>query len=299
MRQLPTLKQLRYLSVLAQEEHFGRAAEKCFVTQSTLSAGIAELELILGSPLAERTKRSVMLTPLGVEIARRAQKLLRQAEDLIELAAAQRNPLSGDLRLGVIPTIGPFLLPRILPELNSAYPDLKLFLKEDQTDRILEQLRTGKLDAVLLALPYEMEGMKTRVLANDMFSFACPPSHKLARKKSITNDDIADTQLLLLEEGHCLRDHALAACHLESRRKQAGFEATSLQTLIQMVASGLGQTLLPQLALDARLAAGLDVAIIPLADKNASRQIGLAWRATSPRHDDMQLLGDVIEDVLV
>jgi LysR family hydrogen peroxide-inducible transcriptional activator len=298
MRQLPTLKQLRYLCVLAQEEHFGRAAEKCFVTQSTLSAGIAELELVLGSPLAERTKRSVMLTPLGLEIARRAQKLLRETEDLIELAAAQRNPLSGDFRLGVIPTIGPYLLPRILPELHNAYPDLKLFLKEDQTERLLAQLRSGKLDAVLLALPYEMDGMNTRVLARDSFSFACPINHKLAGKKSVSNDEIADTPLLLLEEGHCLRDHALAACHLESRGKQASFEATSLQTLVQMVASGLGQTLLPQLALDAKLTAGLDMAVIPLTDKNATRQIGLAWRATSPRHEDMQLLGDVIEDVL-
>ena len=298
MRPLPTLKQLRYLSVLAREKHFGRAAKECFVTQSTLSAGIAELELILGSPLAERTKRSVMLTPLGREIARRADKLLREAEDLIELAAARRHPLSGDFRLGVIPTIGPFLLPRILPELQGAYPDLKLYLKEDQTERLLGQLRAGTLDAVLLALPYEMEGMKTRILARDMFSFACPTSHRLAGKTSITNDEIADSNLLLLEEGHCLRDHALAACHLESGRKPAGFEATSLQTLVQMVASGLGQTLLPQLALDARLTAGLDVAIIPLADRNAARQIGLAWRATSPRHDDMQLLGDVIEDVM-
>ncbi len=298
MKTLPTLKQLRYLSALAQEKHFGRAAERCFVTQSTLSAGIMELELVLGSPLAERTKRSVMLTPLGLEIVRRAEKLLLEAEELIELAAAEREPLSGDFRLGVIPTIGPYILPRLMPELKNAYPDLKLYLREDLTERLLEQLRLGKLDAVLLALPYEMEGMTSRVLAEDVFSFACPPNHRLAGKQSLSHEDIADTPLLLLEEGHCLRDHALAACHLEQRRQSSGFEATSLQTLVQMVASGLGQTLLPQLALDARLVAGLNIAVIPLQDSHAARQIGLCWRSTSPRIDDMQRLGDVIEDLL-
>ncbi|PLX35507.1 MAG: LysR family transcriptional regulator, partial [Hyphomicrobiales bacterium] len=264
MKALPTLKQLRYLVALADHGHFGRAAEACFVTQSTLSSGIQELEALLGAPLAERTRRTVMLTPLGERMVKHAHDLLRMAEDMVDLAHKQQGIQSGEIRLGVIPTIGPYALPAALPRIKAAYPDMKLYLLEDQTARLLNQLRKGGLDAVLLALPYPMEGVDTQVIAEDKFQLACPPDHRLAGRSSIADDDLASEPLMLLADGHCLREHALAACHLEGRAKMEGFEATSLQTLVQMVASGLGLTLLPQLAIDAGLTAGLDIALVPL-----------------------------------
>ena len=298
MKTLPTLKQLRYLVALSEEKHFGRAAEACFVTQSTLSAGIQELESLLGISIAERTKRSVMLTPIGEKLARRARGLLRETEDLVDMAAAVSGPLSGVLHLGVIPTIGPFLLPRVLPMLWRDYPDLKLYLREDQTARLLEKLAQGRLDLVLMALPYAAEGVTLLNLAEDRFSLACPAGHKLATKQRVSSADLADEPLMLLEEGHCLRDHALSACHLEGRKQVAGFEATSLQTLVQMVASGLGLTLLPQIALDEGLASGLDIAIVPLDDDAVARQIGLVWRKTSVRGEEFTRLGSCFQQVL-
>jgi len=295
MKILPTMKQLQYLTALAEHMHFGLAAEACFVTQSTLSSGIRDLEEVLNAPVAERTNRSVMLTPLGEKLAERARQLISDAEAMVELANERAAPLSGLLRLGVIPTIGPYLLPRVVPALHRAYPELELYLREDYSDRLLDWLGTGKLDALLMALPFPMDGVATDVLFDDGFVLACPPGHRLAKRRSVGMDDFADEPLLLLEEGHCLRQHSLAACSLEGRAKSKGFEATSMPTLIQMVVGGTGITLLPEMAADSGIAKGLDIALVPLKKGMGTRQIGLIWRKTSSRGEEFKLLGDFIK----
>jgi LysR family hydrogen peroxide-inducible transcriptional activator len=281
---LPTLRQLRYLVALAEHRHFGRAAEACLATQSTLSAGLQEVETLLGAALVERTKRKVALTPLGEEVVARARVVLRGAEEIAELtAAAGCEPLSGPLRLGIIPTIGPYLLPRVLPALRQDHPNLRLYLREDLSARVLERLTSGDLDLVLLALPYaDAEGLELLALGTDPFVVACPPNHPLAAKTQVASADLHDVELLLLEEGHCLRDHALAACHLPRPARGEGVLATSLTTLVQMVACGLGVTLIPQMAVESGILAGTNLVTRPLAD-GGSRGIGLAWRPSSPR----------------
>lgn len=293
MLNIPTLRQWRYLVTLAENRHFGRAAEACFVTQSTLSAGIQELETQLGAPLVDRTKRKVVLTPLGEELAGRARELLANAEDMVLLARAASAPLSGPLRLGVIPTISPFLLPRVLPSLRKRFPDLRLFLREDLTARLVDQLQAGKLDLLLLALPYEGAGLDTMTLFDDNFLVASRSDHALAKRSGVKLDDLAEAPLLLLEDGHCLRDHALAACRLPPSPRRDGFAATSLHTLVQMVDSGLGVTLLPQLALDAGILRGTDVVARPLAE-DAARHIGLAWRRGTQRAKEFTLFGEAL-----
>jgi LysR family transcriptional regulator, hydrogen peroxide-inducible genes activator len=298
MKALPSLKQLEYLAALAETQHFARASDLCNVTPSTLSAGIKDLEDVLGIALAERTKRKVLMTPLGEEIAARAVLLLRDAEDIMELATSQREPMTGPMKLGVIPTIGPFLLPSILPDLADTYPDLRLYLIEDKTDPLLAKLRAGGIDLALIALPFETEGLTTRVLFEDGFRFACHASHPLASRDQITDDDLVDQSLLLLEEGHCLRGHALDACHARSSPARASrvrveFEATSLHTLVQMTAQAMGVTLLPQIAIDANITGMSDIRLIPLASAEA-RKIGLVWRATSSRAHEFSLMADRI-----
>lgn len=293
MLNTPTLRQWRYLVTLAESRHFGRAAEACFVTQSTLSAGIQELESQLGAPLVDRTKRKVVLTPLGEDLAGRARELLANAEDMVLVARAASAPLSGPLRLGVIPTISPFLLPRVLPALRKRFPDLRLFLREDLTARLVDQLQAGKLDLLLLALPYEGAGLDTMRLFDDAFLVASRSDHPLAKRAGVRLDDLAEAPLLLLEDGHCLRDHALAACRLPPSPRRDGFAATSLHTLVQMVDSGLGVTLLPQLALDAGILRGTDVVARPLSE-NAARHIGLAWRRGTQRAKEFTLFGEAL-----
>ncbi|MBF0394439.1 MAG: hydrogen peroxide-inducible genes activator [Alphaproteobacteria bacterium] len=292
MKPLPTLRQLRYLVALADHRHFGKAAESCFATQSTLSAGLQELETLLGAILVERTKRRVMPTPLGEEVVARARALLRGAEDLVEAVEMARQPLTGALRLGIIPTIAPYLLPGVLPGLRAAHPRLRLMLREDLTMRLLDGLGGGALDAVLIALPWPAEGLETLELAEDPFLFACAPDHPLAAKDSVTSADLAATELLLLEDGHCLREHALSACRLPSAAGRA--MGTSLNTLVQMVANGLGVTLLPKLAVDGGVLRGTDLVTRPLAEP-ASRRIGLAWRRSSPRAAEFALLGEALK----
>ncbi len=301
MLNIPTLRQWRYLVSLAENRHFGRAAEACFVTQSTLSAGIQELETQLGAALVDRTKRKVVLTPLGEELAGRARELLREAEDMVLLARAASAPLTGPLRLGVIPTISPFLLPRVLPGLRRRFPELKLFLREDLTLRLIDLLQAGKLDLLLIALPFEGGSVDTLPLFEDQFLFACRSDHPLARRNQVKLDDLAEANLLLLEDGHCLRDHALAACRLPPSPRRDGFAATSLHTLVQMVDSGLGVTLLPQLALDAGILRGTEVTTRPLAtpksgkgDSETARQIGLAWRRGTQRAKEFTLFGEAL-----
>jgi LysR family transcriptional regulator, hydrogen peroxide-inducible genes activator len=287
----PTLRQLRYLVAVIDRCHFGQAASACSVSQSTLSAGIRELEDLLGAPLLERTKRTVVPTPLGRELAERARGLISGAEELVDLARAAREPMAGPLHLGVIPTIGPFLLPRALPHLREAYPKLQLYLREDQTARLLERLEAGELDVVVLALPYALGDLEVMELGEDHFSVVYPAGHELPPAGAATPADIAGENLLLLEDGHCLRDQALAACELEGARRNAAFNGTSLHTLAQMVANDLGVTLMPQMALDAGIVRGLDVAVRPLSGKTPHRRIGLVWRRSSARKETFRQLG--------
>jgi len=284
MKPIPTLRQLRYLVAVVDRCHFGQAAAACSVSQSTLSASIQELEELLGASLLERTRRAVVPTALGRAVAERARGLLEGAENLMDLAQASRDPLSGPLHLGVIPTIGPFLLPRTLPKLRENFPKLQLYLREDQTARLLERLDAGELDAVLLALPYALGDLEVMDLGEDRFSIVYPAGHVPAAS-------LADENLLLLEDGHCLRDQALAACELEGARRNAGFNGTSLHTLAQMVANGLGVTLMPQMALDAGILRGLDVTVRPLEGAVPHRRIGLVWRRSSARSETFRTLG--------
>lgn len=262
--------------------------------QSTLSAGIRDLETVLGIPMAERTKRVVLMTPMGLEIAARARQLLRDAGDIMDLAALHQEPMSGDMKLGVIPTIGPFLLPNVLPKLGKTYPGLRLYLREEQTALLLTRLRDGEIDLALIALPFDIEGMTVRKLFDDPFQFACHAENPLAGYKSISDDDLLDQPLLLLEEGHCLRDHALKACQLNGSFVREQFEATSLLTLVQMVEAGLGVTLLPQLAIDAGIISKTTVDVIPLSETTL-RQIVLVWRASSPRVGEFELLAKIFQ----
>jgi LysR family hydrogen peroxide-inducible transcriptional activator len=291
MKRLASLKQLEYLCALAETRHFAKASAQCNVTPSTLSAGLRDLESVLGVSVAERTKRSVLMTPLGLDIAARARLLLRDAEDIMALAAAQREPMTAAITLGVIPTVGPFLLPKVLPALNAAYPALSLFLREEQTATLLARLRNGEIDLAMIALPFDTGDLAVTELFDDVFQFACHRDHPLAARKSISDRQIAGLPLLLLEEGHCLRGHALEACRLQSAPIRTQFEATSLHTLVQMVAAGLGVTLLPQMAVDTKITAGSDVRLIPLAGA-PSRRIGLVWRRASPRVAEFELMAE-------
>jgi LysR family hydrogen peroxide-inducible transcriptional activator len=293
---LPTLKQLRYLTALDEHKHFGRAAAACFVSQSTLSAGLQELETLLGASLVERSNRSVVFTGLGREIATRARVVLREAQELAELAAAAKEPLSGTLRLGVIPTIAPFLLPKVLPKLRKAYPKLKLYLTEDLTQRLVDDLHTGALDSVLLALPVEVGEAEEMLLFDDPFELVCRKDDPLAAKSKLSTADIQQAPLLLLTDGHCLRDHALDACHLGRRPSGTDVTATSLHTLIEMAAGGLGVTLIPDMALQAKLLKGSELVARPFAGGRPGRRIGLIWRKTSAREKEFRLLGQTIKE---
>jgi LysR family transcriptional regulator, hydrogen peroxide-inducible genes activator len=289
---LPTLRQLRHLAALAEHRHFGRAAQACSVTQSTLSASVAELEALLAVPLVDRTTRKLILTPMGETVVERARAILDATETLVREAAEAKEPLSGALRLGVIPTIGPFLLPRILPRLRRAFPKLKLYLTEDLTDRLLDGLQAGRLDTVLLALPYDSGGIDTALLWDDPFSLVYRPPAEGDPSPTLA-DRLDPSTLLLLRDGHCLKNHALAACRTDVPRPLDAFEATSLHTLVQMVDNGLGTTLLPQLAIDAGILKGTSLMATPLAAA-PPRQIALAWRRGSGRGREFRLLAEKI-----
>lgn len=294
MTQLPTLRQLRFLQALADEGSFSRAAEVAHVTQPTLSAGIKELEAILGATLVERGARGASLTPAGEAAVARARIVLTEAEDLVHAARAAGEPLSGPFRLGVIPTIAPFLLPKALPAIRRAHPQLELFLREDLTHRLVEALKDRRLDAALIALPYDAQNIETVSLMEDEFLFAAHPDHKLAGADPLTPDKVSADALLLLEDGHCLRDHALSMCAASRPGEDAArsdFAATSLHTLVQMVKSGLGATLLPKLAVDAGLADHLDLVIRRFDPPVSGRSIGMAWRKGSARADEARALG--------
>lgn len=291
---LPTLKQLQYLIALKEHGHFGRAAESCFVTQSTLSAGIRELETLIGVTLVERTRRVVRFTPLGEAIAGKARKVLREAEELGDMARAAGRPLSGEMRMSVIPTIAPFLLPRILPRLRSDYPDLRLFLREEPSGPACESLHNGRADCVLLALPYACGEVTAEPLFDDRLFLAFPEGEHPAAAAAIAASEIDETRLLLLEDGHCLKEHALAACNRPELRAEATMIGTSLHTIVQMVDNGLGVTMLPEMALTAGILDHTHIVARPLAGDHPVRTIALAWRRASPRERDFRLLAQVL-----
>jgi LysR family hydrogen peroxide-inducible transcriptional activator len=291
---LPSPQQLRYLLALAETRHFGRAALSCAVTQSTLSAGLLVLERQLDAAILDRTAgRHVVFTPLGLELVERARTAVAALEAVTEAAAAAREPLSGPLRMGVIPTLGPFLLPRLMPALRAAFPRLRLYLREDTTANLVSRLESNRLDLLLLALPCDCGGAEALPVAQDEFLVALPPNHRLAGEHQIPVAALASERLLLLEDGHCLRDQMLAVCGLlgGNRDDQDGFAATTLHTLVQMVAGGLGVTLLPRLAVDAGIVAGTALVLRPLAAAGAWRTLGLAWRPNAPRAADYRALG--------
>jgi len=291
---LPTLRQLEYLIAVIDLRHFGHAAERCHVTQSTLSTGLRELETLLQAELVERTRRKVQPTPLGLEIAEKARAVLDGARDISETATAASQPLSGRMRLGVIPTIGPFVLPRVLTGLRDAYPDLKLYLKEGQSADVLDQLNRGDLEAAIIALPYDIGNLESMVLGDDAFWVALPRKHALAKQKALSPTDLPVDELLMLEDGHCLRDHALAACELSTLKKIGGesgnFESSSLYTLAEMVANGLGITFLPEIALSSGMINTDNLAVRPLTTGGAPRQIALVWRKSFRRDLDIAAL---------
>jgi len=289
---LPTIKQLQYLVALHEHGHFGKAAEASFVSQSTLSAGIRELESLLDVILVERSRRVVRFTSLGEQVVAKAHRLLREAEELSDLVQAAGKPLSGTLRMSVIPTIAPFFLPRILPRLRRERPELKMLLREETSHDAVESLQHGRVDCVLLALPFATGDVEQAHICDDQLLLAFPKDDPREIADSIPPAMIDEGRLLLLEDGHCLKEHALAACSRPEMRASATMIGTSLHTLVQMVNNDLGVTMLPQMALDAGILDGTDVIARPLKSTTAHRQIALIWRKNSPREEDFKLLAE-------
>ncbi|HEU5017413.1 MAG TPA: hydrogen peroxide-inducible genes activator [Pseudolabrys sp.] len=290
-----TLRQLRYLAALARHRHFGKAAEDCAVTQPALSMQIRELERELGTDLVERRPGEIAITETGVEVARRAERILTATRDLVDFAR-HRDVLSGPLKLGIIPTIAPYLLPRVLPLLQQRYPALHLDVRETQTQVLVNELSAGALDCLLLALPVEPGDVETLDLFDDRFVLAAPAADPLPKRR-LTIDDVDQRRLILLEEGHCLRDQALAFCAGKARDVAAGLGATSLATVLQMVANGYGVTLLPEVAVGVEVR-DRRVKLIRFVEPQPSRRIGLAWRRTSPRKQDFIALGGAVKETL-
>ncbi len=291
----PTLKQLRYFLALAEIGHFGRAAQSCFVSQSAFSSAIAELEELLGTQLVDRTNRRVTITAIGQQIAVQARLVLRDVESLVEMAQGEREPLEGDLRLGVIPTIAPFMLPAALPRLRRKFPKLTLLLAEEQTERIYERLMDGELDAILLALPWAMRGVEVEELFRDRFCLAYRAGTERIDPDNYRFNRLDAESVLLLEDGHCLRDHAIAACKIRNTQKVRPFAASSLLTLVEMVDADLGITFLPEMARDSALLRNTRVRLAPMTDRSY-RTIGLAWRSGSQRAEEFRMLGQFLTD---
>jgi LysR family hydrogen peroxide-inducible transcriptional activator len=293
---LPSLKQLQYLVALRRHGHFGKAADACFVTQSTLSAGLRELEALLGVTLVERTRRLVRFTALGERVADKAVRVLREAEELSEMAQAEGQPLHGELRMGVIPTIAPFLLPAMLPRLRSEWPELKLFLREETSAAACEALHRGQLDCVLLALPFSCGEVDAALLFDDPLYVAFPPGESPA-SGPVDAAAIDENRLLLLEDGHCLKDHALAACNRPEIRANASMMGTSLHTLVQMVDNGLGLTFVPGMAIENGILQGTQVEAKRLKSDHGFRRVALIWRKSSPRESEFQLLAATLRRI--
>jgi len=278
------LKDLRYLVAVADTRHFGRAAERCFVSQPTLSTQLKKLEDYLGVQLIERQPKRVALTAAGEEIVARARRILEASDEVVTLARAHRDPLAGALRIALLPTIGPYLLPRVAREIRKALPRLDLRLYEYPTAAMLARLRAGEIDLGILALPVDLDGLEALELYDEPFMVAVPATHPLAKRSTIRVQDLADETLLLLEDGHCLRDQALAVCSQVGMHEKQDFRATSLETLRQMVATGAGVTLLPELATHGAYRHARGVVVRPFASPAPLRKIGAVWRKSSARH---------------
>ena len=289
-----SFRQLEYFVAVAERLSFRAAADACFVTQPGLSAQLKDLERLLGVQLFERSQRTVLLTPAGETLLPLARNILTSSGEFVDLARSLTQPLSGTLRLGVIPTVAPYLLPKTLPILRRRYPQLQVRLHEDLTHRLLELLAHGKLDLILVALEADLGNVATLALTTDPFVVAVPAQHRLAKRKRVTETDIAGEQVLLLDDGHCLRDQALAVCHTSGASEIGDFRASSLNTLVQMVAGGIGITLLPRLSLEVEAPPHSQIVIIPFRKPEPSRTIGFAWRTTSPRAHEFQLLAKLL-----
>lgn len=274
--------------------HFGKAAEACFVSQSAFSVAIRELESTLGVQLIDRTNKRVTITAMGQEIIVQARLVVRDLEALVDMARVSNEPLSGKLRLGVIPTISPFLLPKILPQLRSHFPQLQLFLQEDTTQRVYEKLMSGELDLVLIAFPYELRNVEKMTLFKDQFLLAYRKGSKFAGTQGITVDHLQSESILLLEDGHCLRDHALSACKIRNLNKVSHFAASSLLTLIEMVEADLGVTYLPEMAKDSPMLKNTNIQTQTM-PKSSHREIGLIWRKGTARSKEFKMLGEFIK----
>lgn len=298
MRKLTSLKQLHYLVTLYEHQHFGRAAEACFISQSTLSAAITNLEEILGAQLLERDHKTFLFTPLGEEIVKRSRLVLEQSDELVDYAKNQGKIMQGKFYLGVIPTIAPFILNELQTRCQERYPDLTLFIREDTTDNVLKYLAEGKLDLVILALPYPTHDFHTRILSKDYFKLVLPKSWlNKGFEKEISS--LPENSIFLLEKEHCLTGHALQACHLKESKKMNPFFATSLHTLIQMVSHQPGITFLPQLAINSGILSGTDLVAVPLNNSDSYRELGVAWRTTSHKTQIYDKLAELIQQVLL
>ena len=301
---LPTLRQLQYLVSVVDLKHFGHAAEQCFVTQSTLSASIQDLESLLDAKLIERTNRKVLPTALGIEIAQRAQHILSLSADLVDVVQSERSPSTGRVRIGVIPSICPFLLPKALAVIRQQLPQLDVILTEDQSEPLVNKLKSGEIDVALLAFPFDIKALRHHIFGEESFWVALPPNHPLASQKQIVAEQLPIDELLLLSEGHCLREHALSACQLPATTQRTSLQGTSLYTLIEMVAGGLGITLIPEMAVNSDMVGHADICIRPLVAKNNNsshklgRELGLVWRPSYQRTQTLELLSQAFADAL-
>jgi LysR family transcriptional regulator, hydrogen peroxide-inducible genes activator len=296
-----TLAELRYLVAVADLRHFGHAAERCHITQPTLSSQLRKLEETLGVPLVERTTRFVILTPIGERIVAHARRILEEADQISEIAHRRHGPLTSVLRLGIIPTLSPYILPVFLGRLHESYPELRLVLREDLTGDLLTALDAHALDVLLIALPDQSMAQPSMPLFLEPFCFVCPIEHRLSNRAFVTERDLARERLLLLDEGHCLRDQALAVCNDGARHHEApsdDFRATSLETICEMVAAGLGCTLLPAMAVPHLTTRDKRLDVRPLKAAKAYRRIGLLWRTSFPHSEDMTVLGTFIQSQL-
>ena len=294
MNPTPTLKQLQYLVALSEQLNFTRAAESCFVTQSTLSAGLKELERLLGTQLLERDRQTVLMTPIGAEVAERARAIVTASMDLAEHVAAAREPMTGLLRLGVIPTIAPFLLPQCLRLLRERYPELRLALREDLTANLLSRMQDGQLDFALIALPYDTANLLVEPLFDDDLLVIGRKGDPEMERETITVTQSLTDRLLLLEEGHCLRDHILYACNASNRDSSSGMEATSLLTLVQMIESGFGVGLVPEMAVASGLTESPNLVSRPTAKPSPKRTIALVARRSTTRLTVFRTVADLI-----
>lgn len=291
------LRDLKYLVALADHKHFGRAAAACYVSQPTLSTQIKKLEDELGVPLVERAPRKVMLTPAGRDAAERARRIVAEVEQMKEAARRSQDPEAGTVRLGMFPTLGPYLLPHVVPRIRARFPHLELLLVEEKSDVLLSRLREGKLDAGLLALPVADDQLHTEFLFEEPFVLAVPESHPLAQRGSLTLAELSHQQLLLLEDGHCLREQALDVCRLSGANEKSEFRATSLETLRQMVAADVGITLLPTLAVKPPVARSPNIHLLSFSDSHPSRRIAMVWRKSSAMSGFLQVFAQVFREL--